>query len=161
MRSMTEGAARSAEAEGIGVAHTLESVSVRLRALLHLLAGFQQFVDAGEEFGEVFGACEVWRRAFVRHAGADARDLAAAHGDPETQAVFRVQDDEFEVETEGGVGQELREPVVVVRHIHELDDPLAYGFGALAKRIAGEEIAQHDPEPGHGEDHALTRGAAD
>ena len=139
MRSMKEGDARSADcAEGIGVAQALEPVSVRLCALFHLLAGFQQLVDAGEEFGEVFCACEVWDRAFVRDARADACDLAAAHGDPETERVFGVEDDEFDLETDGGVRQEFLEPVVVVRDVHELDDALAYGLGALRMGSRGK-----------------------
>ena len=147
--------------EGISVAHALEPVSVRLRALLHLLAGFQQLVDAGEEFGEVFGAGEVWDRAFVRDAQADACDLAAAHGDPEPERVLGVEDDEFDLETDGGVGQELLQPVVVVRDVHELDDALAYGLGALANGIAGEEGAQDDPEPIHASDCKRAGASAD
>jgi len=161
MRSMTacraeaqrrrEGAARSAasEAKRISLAQLLQLHSVGLCALLHGVARGGERIDAGEEFGQAFGVGEVWRRAPVRGAGTHTRDLAAAHGDPQTQAVFRVEDHEFEVAAEGRVDQELRERRFVLRDVEQLRHAMAHGLGALANMIAGEEVAQDDPEPFH------------
>ncbi len=150
MRSMTVGAARSADcAEGVSVAQALQLVSVRLRALLHAFACVGEGGDAREEFEQVFRAGEVWRRALARRAGADARDLAAAHGDPQTQAVFRIEDQQFELEAERRVDQQMAEGEVVRRDMDQLLDAMAHGLGDLAKGIAREEAAQDDPEPFH------------
>ena len=149
MRSIvTEGAA-GAQRQRVCLAQLLQPCGVRLGALLHGVARSRERVDAGEEVGQVLGVGEVWRRAAVRGAGAHLRDLAAAHGDPETQAVFRVEDHEFEMAAEGRVDQELGKLGFVLRDVEQLRHAMTQGLGALANMIAGEEVAQEDPEPFH------------
>ena len=149
MRSIvTEGAA-GAQRQRISLAHLLQPCGVGLGALLHGVARGGERIDAGEEVWQVLGVGEMWRRAPVRGAGALLRDLAAAHGDPETQAVFRVEDHEFEMAAEGRVDQELGKLGFVLRDVDQLRHAMAQGLGALANMIAGEEVAQEDPEPFH------------
>lgn len=106
-------------------------------------------MDAGEEVWQVLGVDEVWRGARVRPVRAHLRDLAAAHGDPETQAVFRVEDQEFELEAQGRVDQELGKLGFILRDVDQLRHAPAQRLGPAAKMIAGEEVAQDDPEPVH------------
>ncbi len=108
------------ESERISVAQALEPVSVSLRALLHRSAGFDQGGDAGEEFRQALGVREMWCAAWMRGTGPYARDLAAAHGDPEAEGVFGVEDQLFEVEAQGWVDQEFGERGFVLRDVDEL-----------------------------------------
>ena len=108
----------------IGVAHLLQPCSVRLCALFHRVAAGDESGDAGEEFVAGPGMDEVWRCAAARGLGTQLRDLMAAHGDPEAETVFGVQDQEFELEAEGWIEQESLWGVypVAARYLQTVSD---------------------------------------
>lgn len=139
-----------AHAKRIGVAELLEFAGVGAGELFAFGEPRGERDDAGDEVAGVARVCEMWRAAPARRFRADPCDLATAHRDPEAQAVLDIEDEKFELKTQRGIEEELAERRRILRDVGELRHALAQHLGPLAKRIAGEEGAQDDPDQLHG-----------
>jgi len=133
----------------IGVAETDQLVGVALRKALHVGAHHGELANAGDEFEHGFWAGEVRGDAAARPIGTDAGDLAAAHGDPEPEHVFSVEDQRFHMQAAGGVLCEGQKRAGVAGDLDELDRAVAQDLGALTQGVRREKPAQDDPEPLH------------
>ena len=137
------------ESKRIGVAELLEFPGVGAGELFTVSEHRGERDDAGDEVAGVSRVSEVRRAAPARRFRADPCDLTTAHRDPETQAVLDIEDEEFELEAQGGIVEKLAERGWVLHDMRKLRHALAQHLGALAKRIAGEQGAQDDPEQLH------------
>ncbi len=137
----------------IGVAELLEFPGVGAGELFAVGEHRGERGDADDEVAEVSRVREVRRAAPARGFRSDLCDLAAAHRDPEAEAILDVEDEEFELEAQVRIDEELAERRRVTRDVRELRYAMAQRLGPLAKRIAGEEAAQDDPEQLHACDY--------
>jgi hypothetical protein len=138
------------ESKRIGVAELLEFPGVGAGELFTISEHRGERDDAGDEVAGVACVCEMRRAVAARRFRADSCDLTAAHRDPEAQAVLDIEDEKLELETQRGIEEELAERFWISRDVRELRHALAQHLGALAKRVAGEEGAQDDPDQLHG-----------
>ena len=142
------------ESERIGVAQAFQLGGVSAGELFAFGEQSGDRGDADDEIAQVARVGEMRRAAPARRPGSDLRDLAAAHGDPETQAILDIEDEKLELETQAGIKEELAERCGIARDVRELRDALAQRLGPLAKRIAGKQAAQDDPDQLHGSQYS-------
>jgi hypothetical protein len=134
----------------IGVAELLQLCGVRASELFASGEHRGESVNAGDEVAEIARVGEMRCAAPARRFRADPCDLAAAHGDPEAQAVLDIEDEKLELKPQRRIEEELAERRRVLRDVRELRHALAQHLGPLAKRIAGKQGAQDDPDQLHG-----------
>jgi hypothetical protein len=144
------------ESKWIGVAKLLEFCGVSPRELFAFVEHRGERDDAGDEVAGVSRVCEMWRATPARRFRADSCDLAAAHRDPEAQAVLDIEDEKLELQAQRGIEEELAERFWISRDVRELRHALAQHLGPLAKRIAGKQGAQDDPDQLHGSQCSVT-----
>ena len=136
-------------AERIGVAQLLQFPSVGAGELFPVSEHRGDHADAGDEVVDIPRVRKVRRAAPARRFRAEPGDLAAAHRDPEAEAILDIEYEKLEVEAQVGIVEELAERGRVLRDLRELRHAMAQRLGPLAKRIAGEQVAQDDPDQLH------------
>ena len=137
------------DAKRIGVAELFEFPGVGAGELFAVVEHRGECADAGDEIAEVARVCEMRRAAPAWRFRAELCDLASAHRDPEAEAILDIEDEKLEVKAQLGIDEELAERGRVLRDVRELRHAMAQRLGPLAKRIAGEEVAQDDPDQLH------------
>ncbi len=145
----------------IGVAELLEFPGVGAGELFAVGEHRGERGDADDEVAEVSRVREVRRAAPARGFRSDLCDLAAAHRDPEAEAILDIEDEKFEAEAQVGIEEELAKRRRVRRDVRKLRHAMAQRLGPLAKRVAGKQVAQDDPEQLHDCDCTPAFGPAD